>query len=198
MEMATFLQAAAYGRPNLSPMRNSAHYSLESDNGAYAPPPACLIRYQGLLTEDAYNMLLERAEEAMVQRCEDRRPFRAFVEALQNVYKHGDMKKPVTICVGGYMVKCRPVFRIVTHNSVDPAYVESLTRRIENLGLCDAMATRAALRIQLESGTYGERGGAGLGLLTLQTFAVDDLEVSLVDSPQGKVLRLEVDVASQC
>jgi hypothetical protein len=142
-------------------------------------------------------MLLERVEDAMVQRTEDRRPFRAFVEALQNVFKHGDMREPVTIWVGGYMLHATPVFRISTQNVVVNDRIEELKNRLENLGNCDAMATRAALRIQLVSGTYGKRGGAGLGLLTLQSFAETELEATLEDSPRGKVLRLEVDVASQ-
>jgi hypothetical protein len=178
-------------------MRNSAHYSLEAGIGHRAPSPACLIQFHGQLTESVYDMLLERVEDAMVQRTEDRRPFRAFVEALQNVYKHGDMREPVTIWVGGRMLHATPVFRISTQNVVFDDRIEELQNRLENLGNCDALATRAALRIQLVSGTYGDRSGAGLGLLTLQSFAEDALEATLLDSPRGKVLCLEVDVASQ-
>jgi hypothetical protein len=178
-------------------MCNSAHYTLEAGIGERAPSPACLIRFHGQLSEIVYDMILERVEDAMVQRTEDRRPFRAFVEALQNVYKHGDMREPVTIWVGGHMLQTTPVFRIVTENVVVHDRIEELQTRLENLGNFDTMATRAALRIQLVSGTYNDRSGAGLGLLTLQSFAEDDLEATLLDTPRGKVLRLEVDVASQ-
>jgi len=178
-------------------MSNSVHFELDTSTGDSVPPSVCLIQYKGLLTQEAYEMLLERVEEAIVQRTEDRRPFRAFVEALQNVFKHGDVSQPVSIWVGGHTVCATPVFRFVTQNIVGHDRVETLVNRLENLEKYDAMETRAALRKQLEQGEFGDRGGAGLGLLTLQTVAVRPLEITLLDSAGGKVLELIVDVASQ-
>ena len=85
-------------------MSNSVHFELDTSTGDSVPPSVCLIQYKGLLTQEAYEMLLDRVEEAIVQRTEDRRPFRAFVEALQHVFKPGDVSQPVSIWVGGHTV----------------------------------------------------------------------------------------------
>lgn len=179
---------------------SNAFYEL---NAAFAKP-CTLIRFDGIPQPGDFDRLLERAEDIVVQRTSDRRPFRAIIECLQNLERHAEPGTPICFHLEGITVAGTPRFRIRTVNHVrngeKPQVSLWLDRHAQwqrnsastsSLGL----AWRGLYREALAHLGRTPRGGAGLGWLSLARHAVKPPVIGLRQGDRGERLFFSVEVA---
>lgn len=166
--------------------------------------PCPLLRFSGIPQPGDFDRLLARAEDVVVQRTSDRRPFRAIIECLQNLERHAAPGTPVCFSLEGRTVQGEPRFRIRTVNQVrdgEGRQVSNWLARHDQwqrdskgtptLGLAWRGLHRDALQMQART----PRGGAGLGWLSLARHAVKPPFIGLRRGRSGERLFFSVEVA---
>lgn len=166
--------------------------------------PCSLIRFDGIPQPGDFDRLLARAEDIVVQRTADRRPFRAIIECLQNLERHAKPGTPICFHLEGITVAGSPRFRIRTVNQIrdgeEPQVSLWLSRHAQwqrnfNGTASLGHAWRGLLRETLAHPSRTPRGGAGLGWLSLARHAVKPPVIGLRQGNRGERLFFSVEVA---
>lgn len=166
--------------------------------------PRTLLRFDGVPEPGDFDRLLARAEDIVVQRTADRRPFRAVIECLQNLERHAEPGRPICFHLEGLTVKGAPRFRIRTLNHVRDGERQDVSLWLdrhaewqENLTSTSSLglAWRGLHRDALANEARTPRGGAGLGWLSLARHAVRPPVIGLRRCGRGERLFFSVEVA---
>ena len=178
----------------------NAHYKWSA---AFAKP-CSLIRFNGIPQPGDFDRLLARAEDIVVQRTADRRPFRAIIECLQNLERHAEPGTPICFHLEGITVAGMPRFRIRTVNQIregeKPQVSLWLNRHAQwqrNFASIDSLSLtwRELHRETLAHHNRTPRGGAGLGWLSLARHAAKPPVIGLRQGNRGERLFVSVEVA---
>lgn len=160
-----------------------------------------LLHFSGIPGSRDFDQLLEKAESIVVQRTEDRRPFRAVIECLQNLERHAPAGSPISFRLYGRSVEGEPRFTIRTINTLSPEDVDRIQHWLHRLrswneqvasSSREAVEWRQLFRSALAWETRTPRGGAGLGWLSLARFSVTPPSIRIMS---GQRLFFSVEVA---
>ena len=89
------------------------------------------------------------------------------VEMLQNISIHGERGENGLMNAYSVVAKGNDYFRLCTGNMLNVASAKSLMRRLELLTEFDKEDLRTKIRQRLSDEGLSDKGGAGLGLLTI-------------------------------
>lgn len=96
-----------------------------------------------------------------------KRVITVLVEMLQNISIHGERGANGLMNAYSVVAKGNDYFRLCTGNMLSIASAKSLMRRLEMLTEFDQVDLRSKIRQRLKDEGLSEKGGAGLGLLTI-------------------------------
>lgn len=160
-----------------------------------------LLQFSGIPGALDFDQLLEKAESIVVQRTEDRRPFRAVIECLQNLERHAAAGSPISFRLYGRSIDGEPRFTIRTVNTMCPEDFGRIQEWVTRLhswneqvasSSREAVAWRQLFRSALAWETRTPRGGAGLGWLSLARFSATPPAIRILS---GQRLFFSVEVA---
>ena len=165
-----------------------------------------LLYFSGIPGSRDFDQLLEKAESIVVQRTEDRRPFRAVIECLQNLERHAPAGSPISFRLYGRSVEGEPRFTIRTINTLRPEDVDRVKhwlqrherwqRDMRQMAKEGHRKWRELHRDMLESGERTPRGGAGLGWVSMARFAKGTPSIRMIADRDVHRLFFSVEVAS--
>ena len=96
-----------------------------------------------------------------------KRVITVLVEMLQNISIHGERGDNGLMNAYSVVAKGNDYFRLCTGNMLNVASAKSLMRRLELLTEFDKEDLRTKIRQRLKDEGLSDKGGAGLGLLTI-------------------------------
>ncbi len=166
------------------PLREELHQRLQETTGT-GDGLGLLVSYSGTLgaeVTDALLVLSERAAEAAgSNRKQTRRVGHVLIEALQNVARHGwvDSNGDTPFFMA---MELTPLgFQIQTGNVVDFDSASELRERLAAVNGMNRDELRKAYVETLCEGELTERGGAGLGLISMAKRAEGPLNYQFAD-----------------
>lgn len=147
------------------------HAETEYEKLSLSQDHEVIMYYCGDLNFGFANALVSRLEKMLDERISDRRTrkrfFTVFIEAIQNIRIHGcadtDGKVHATVLVyrhDGYL--CAYYMNIVSS-----AQAKLLTRRYSEVNALSREALREKYLDVLQTGEISDKGGAGLGIITI-------------------------------
>ena len=142
-----------------------------------------LISHTGDLSETDLQMVLDSIENTARENGDKpaviKRLFSVMVESLQNLRAHGARSEQ------GSMATCVVVgiedgyYLVDTGNPITNDDVDGLKARIEKINAMDRQELRAFYMKVLSDGSRSEKGGAGLGLITLALRSKNPIEFGI-------------------
>ena len=148
------------------------HYKALKDSLDKEGSKELIVDHFGEFTQDFVNSLTESMEDIMRERGDKKgtikRMFNILVEALQNVRIHGEKdaegQQIAFLVISGDEDK----YNVVLSNLVKAENVEGLLDRIVRLNDMDEMQVKAEYMAVLDNGIISNKGGAGLGFITMK------------------------------
>jgi len=142
-----------------------------------------LISHTGDLSEADLQTILDSIEKTAIENGDKpavvKRLFSVMVESLQNLRAHGARSEQ------GNMATCVVVgaeeghYLVDTGNPVANDEVNDLKARIERINAMERLQLRAFYMKVLSDGSRSEKGGAGLGLITLVLRSKNPIEFAI-------------------
>jgi anti-sigma regulatory factor (Ser/Thr protein kinase) len=144
------------------------------------PERQLVISHLGELNQEKISELSTRVEEQLmamaISKGALRKMFNIVIEALQNILLHGEKDKEgfqhSYIIVGednGTLTLC-------TANLVSNNRVSSMRKRLEGIKALDEQALKGKYMEVLSNGELSDKGGAGLGFLTIALKSGNNIE----------------------
>ncbi len=143
-----------------------------------------ILIYEGFVTHEivkAFSSLtganIEREEEdANTQK----KVFYVLVECLENISKHSDAND-IEFGKGVFIVsQSDDKYTITTGNTIDNSKVENLKNMLDNINSQDQEGIKQLYKTQLREGSLSEKGGAGLGFISIVKKTGEKLDYSFL------------------
>lgn len=149
---------------------------LEFANKFYEGLPTMEINlsYIGNVTQEVTCNFTSMTEDNLMRHGEkntvQRKVFYIMVESLQNISRHADRvtDNPEEIRKGIIVISHNEeAYNIVTGNLIRVDKCEKLASRLDAINAMDPDQLKAAYKKQIQEGSIGESGGAGLGYIDM-------------------------------
>lgn len=149
-----------------------------------------ILIYEGFVTHEivkAFSSLtganIEREEEdANTQK----KVFYVLVECLENISKHSDATD-IEFGRGVFIVtQSEDKYMITTGNTIDNNKVEYLKNMLNNINSLDQEGIKQLYKTQLKEGSLSEKGGAGLGFISIVKKTGEKLDFSFLPLDSDK------------
>jgi hypothetical protein len=138
-----------------------------------------VMSHCGVFSQDLVNSLGEGAEEILIASNEKRqmirRIFSVLIEGLQNIKIHGepnkdDLKSGILV-----LAKGENCYKITFGNLILNNLVSSMDERLTELNTLDEVELKERYMKVLSEGILSNKGGAGLGFITMKMKAKSNL-----------------------
>lgn len=128
--------------------------------------------YEGVVTHDIVKAFSALAEANMGNDDENtnvqKKVYHVLVECLQNISKHSDFQENSTLGRGVFIVsRSEDQYLITTGNMVENSRIEKLKGMLEHINSLDKEGLKQLYKEQMVGGTLSEKGGAGLGFISI-------------------------------
>jgi hypothetical protein len=131
-----------------------------------------LMAHFGIISQDFINSLSEGVEELLIS-CNEKRAlikriFSIFIEGLQNIKLHGELfedglRRGILI-----FAQNESRYKICLGNVIKNERIEAMTLRLNELNSRNDAETKALYMDVLSNGILSNKGGAGLGFITMK------------------------------
>jgi hypothetical protein len=129
------------------------------------------------MTEEIEDRLLERGEEKSTIR----KVFAVFIEGLQNVYNHGASTKGEDKLGAFVLEKIGDHYVVHFMNLIDTSGVPKLQIYLDKLNNLNKEETKELYMETLSNGVLSEKGGAGLGYMTMRLKSLHLIEYGFTE-----------------
>ncbi|MEY4605108.1 MAG: hypothetical protein RIT43_2400 [Bacteroidota bacterium] len=140
--------------------------SAHKENGQ-----AICLSHFGSLSQDLIHSIAMAVEELMVSSGEVKRivkrSFSILIEGLQNIYRHGSVNEEGIQLAFLIVVRGKDDFKLIFGNLVEESDTEYLRNYIQRLNSMDTDQLKTKYLEVLSNDTLSDKGGAGLGFLTM-------------------------------
>jgi hypothetical protein len=152
-------------------------YSLEDSM-------SLLMSHCGILSQDLVNSLGEGAEELLIglneKRPMIRRIFSLLIEGLQNIKIHGEADSSGVKSGLFVFAKGENCYKITFGNAMFTEFTDSLKERLDELNTLDEVALKQRYMQVLSDGILSNKGGAGLGFITMKMKAKSNVNYQII------------------
>lgn len=147
------------------------------------PAETVLISHFGNFDQVKTDHLLKLAESAILEQGDKRHVMKricsVLIEALQNMSLHGAHDSSGHMYAYCVLTRGTDYYRLLTGNAILTEDIESLEERMNELVRLDKNALRKQFIETLCNDDFTNKGGAGLGLLTIAKRSLDKVEFSI-------------------
>jgi hypothetical protein len=138
--------------------------------------------YEGHVTHDIVKAFSSLTEANLERDSEDsstnKKVFHVLVECLQNISKHSDSVDE-TEGRGVFVVsKSDNKYMLTTGNMVENDKIEGLKRMLDEINSLDKDGLKKLYKTQLKDGSISDKGGAGLGFISIAKRTGEKLDYS--------------------
>lgn len=132
-----------------------------------------LLAYRGDFSQETVKRILALGEHAMVVAGERpavvRKVFNVMVESLQNITRHGDLRKHDPEGYSSIFVVNREAheYSVISGNAIPRTSVPALRTALEQVNNLDSNSLKELYGSIIKGTTISEKGGAGLGLVDM-------------------------------
>ncbi len=131
-----------------------------------------VMAHCGVFSQDLVNSLGEGAEEILIASNEKRQMIRkifsVLIEGLQNIKIHGEPNKDDVKTGILVLAKGQDCYKITFGNLILNKLVPSMTERLSELNQLDEVELKERYMKVLSDGILSNKGGAGLGFITMR------------------------------
>jgi hypothetical protein len=131
-----------------------------------------VMAHCGVFSQDLVNSLGEGAEEILIASNEKRQMIRkifsVLIEGLQNIKIHGEPNKEDIKTGILVLAKGQDCYKITFGNLILNKLVPSMTERLSELNQLDEVELKERYMKVLSDGILSNKGGAGLGFITMR------------------------------
>lgn len=161
------------------------YYRSELDAHSLDDGASVMLSYCGNLARDLINGLTETTENLLISagtpKKAVKRIFSILIEGLQNILAHGERDEDGTQPSFLILINKAEHFEIFFGNMVTMSEVEILRKYIDRLNSLDDEGLKTLYMEVLNNNVFSERGGAGLGFLTMRMKSENLLKYNFVD-----------------
>ncbi len=130
-----------------------------------------LVHHVGTLDQEKINTISNIVENQLQEMGTNKgvvkRIFNIVIEALQNIFNHGEKDKHGIQMTFFIIGKTQNDFRIHSGNIVENKNIEGLTKRLNAIKSLNDVDLKSKYMEVLSNGELSDKGGAGLGFLTI-------------------------------
>lgn len=138
-----------------------------------------VMSHCGVFSQDLVNSLGEGAEEILISSNEKRQMIRkifsVLIEGLQNIKIHGEPTKENVKSGILVLAKGEDCYKITFGNLILNDFVPSMEERLTELNQLDEVELKERYMKVLSEGILSNKGGAGLGFITMRMKAKSNL-----------------------
>ena len=138
-----------------------------------------VMSHCGVFSQDLVNSLGEGAEEILISSNEKRQMIRkifsVLIEVLQNIKIHGEPTKENVKSGILVLAKGEDCYKITFGNLILNDFVPSMEERLTELNQLDEVELKERYMKVLSEGILSNKGGAGLGFITMRMKAKSNL-----------------------
>jgi hypothetical protein len=131
-----------------------------------------LLSFSGDIGQGLSYALTTKLEQLLqaneVPKVPSKRIFNVFVEALQNVRKHGGKSPEGDHLAGIAVFKTKEGFQLYFSNLVKKKTVDRLSAKIDEVNSNELKELKRHYMEVMSDGEFSEEGGAGLGIITIR------------------------------
>lgn len=131
-----------------------------------------VMSHCGVFSQDLVNSLGEGAEEILIASNEKRqlirKIFSVLIEGLQNIKIHGEPNKKNVKSGMLILAKGQDCYKISFGNLILNDFVPTMKERLTELNLLDEIQLKERYMQVLSEGILSNKGGAGLGFITMR------------------------------
>jgi hypothetical protein len=139
-----------------------------------------VMSHCGVFSQDLVNSLGEGAEEILISSNEKRQMIRkifsVLIEGLQNIKIHGEPTKENVKSGILVLAKGEDCYKITFGNLILNDFVPSMEERLTELNQLDEVELKERYMKVLSEGILSNKGGAGLGFITMRMKAKSKLK----------------------
>lgn len=150
------------------------------------------ISHLGEFTQDYVNAISASLEERMFEQGEKKavvkKIFSIIVEGLQNIRIHGEEDKEGSQSSFFLIFQNSESFIIYLGNLIPSKIKDDITKRVETVNNLDKSELKELYLSVLTNGVISNKGGAGLGYITMAMKSGNDLACSFEDVGDGLTL----------
>ncbi len=149
-----------------------------------------VMSHCGAFSQDLVNSLGEGAEEILIASNEKRQMIRkifsVLIEGLQNIKIHGEPNKDHVKSGILVLAKGEECYKITFGNLILNDFVPSMRERLTELNLLDEIQLKERYMQVLSEGILSNKGGAGLGFITMRMKAKSNLNFNFEKISEDK------------
>lgn len=142
-----------------------------------------IVAYIGEMTQDKIGDIAIEAEAALqkhgVTKNICKKVFNLVIETLQNIKAHGEKSSEGSQYAYFIIGKDKEKFSISSGNLMPTAQIENLKKKIDDIKKLDEKALKGLYLKVLDNGEMSEKGGAGLGILTIALKSGNNIDYSV-------------------
>lgn len=146
-----------------------------------------LLSYVGELSQDLSFALSNRLEELLlaegVKTSTAKKLFTIFIEALQNARIHGARLQHESVICGMAFLRLGDTFKLYFSNVVGSDQYNEIKSRVEEINQLAPTDLKKLYLETMSEGDLSEKGGAGLGILTMALKSANPIVLS--EQPLG-------------
>lgn len=161
-----------------------------------------LLKYYGEFSVSLIRSFADRVEEMMTKLGDKRhvikRMFSILIEGLQNVYIHGGAEENGSQMAFLIIARTDSNYKILLGNIVESEDRSPLKTYLGNINNHSEDELKQLYLNILKNGYISQKGGAGLGIVTMRIKSSKDLQYRIYDLPSQKAfLVMEVELSRE-
>lgn len=142
-----------------------------------------ILVYEGVITHEIVKAFSALAEANMERNQEDasiqKKVYFVMVESLQNISKHSDSVEEDKPGRGVFIIsRADEHYMMTTGNIVENSKVEGLKKSLDQINSMNPEELKELYKTQMKGGSISEKGGAGLGFISIARKTESKLEYS--------------------
>lgn len=149
-----------------------------------------LLNYQGEFSVNLIRTFANGVEERMTQNGDKKyiikRMFSILIEGLQNIYIHGGKDEMDRQQVFLIVAHNQSQYRVLMGNILDAEDRELVKAYLGNINNHSEEELKQLYLTVLKNGYMSDKGGAGLGIVTMRLKSSEDLNYKIYDLHEGK------------
>lgn len=161
-----------------------------------------LLKYYGEFSVDLIRSFADGVEQMMTKLGDKRyvikRMFSILIEGLQNVYIHGGTEENGSQMAFLIIARNETTYKILLGNIVEPEDRSPVKTYLGNINNHSEEELKQLYLSILKNGYISQKGGAGLGIVTMRIKSARDLQYRIYDLPTQKAfLVMEVELGRE-
>ena len=151
-----------------------------------------LISHCGVFSQDLINSLVEGNEELMSsvgdKKILIKRVFSILIEGLQNIRAHGEKDENGKQIAFVLIAKEKDTYKLNLGNIINSIDVHTIVSHIDNLNSLSPSNLKMLYTKVLTEDMFSEKGGAGLGVITMKMKSNNQLNYSITTLSESQSL----------